>query len=173
MRRVVVGLASDSKSTILSDGAPRAELLELEFDDGALKGMISSGVQEVPEPASLQAGSFALGHLWLMDDITDGQPPTAESLIEPESFTEWAEKREPGSVSWVIVVFGPNGGTEMHRTSTVDLNLIVEGTVELVTEHGSATLAKGDCAIVPAAMHAWKAGVSGCTIICAAGGTAN
>jgi quercetin dioxygenase-like cupin family protein len=171
MRRVVVGRGSAEESAIVLDADATAELVSLAFNDGELGGMTSSSLSSLPDPASLETGSFAIGQLWLMDNAAEVFKPRSGDLEDVGSFSEWAANRQPGSVSWIAVVFGPNTKTEMHATATVDMNLITEGEVDLVTESGTTTLKKGDCGVVPGLLHAWHAGPEGTTMICAATAT--
>ena|ERR1700722_9125910 len=171
MRRVVVGQGSGDKSAIVQDAEPSAELVKLAFRDGELGGMTSSSLSKLPDPTSLETGSFAIGQLWLMDDAAEVSKPSAGDLECGTTFAEWAATRQPGSVSWIAVVFGPNTKTEMHATATVDMILITEGEFELVTESATTTLKKGDCCVVPGLLHAWRSGPKGAAMICAATGT--
>ncbi|EKM83910.1 hypothetical protein AGABI1DRAFT_81643 [Agaricus bisporus var. burnettii JB137-S8] len=53
---------------------------------------------------------------------------------------------------------GPGAFAPMHRTSSLDYNILVSGTLILITEDGTQTLLKnpGDTVIQKGTMHAWK-----------------
>ena len=52
----------------------------------------------------------------------------------------------------------------MHHTDTVDFDLVLEGTVELLLDDGAHLLSSGDHAVVTGVDHAWRAGSEGCVL---------
>jgi mannose-6-phosphate isomerase-like protein (cupin superfamily) len=44
----------------------------------------------------------------------------------------------------------------MHRTPTVDLLVVVSGSLELILETGSVSLGSGDCLVQRGTQHAWR-----------------
>jgi hypothetical protein len=52
----------------------------------------------------------------------------------------------------------------MHHTDTVDLNLVLSGSIDLILDTGVHTLMPGDCVVITGIDHAWRAGPSGCQI---------
>jgi quercetin dioxygenase-like cupin family protein len=71
----------------------------------------------------------------------------------------------PGAVRWFRAVMKPNQRIETHRTHTVDLVLVVEGSVDLVLDDGTHSLDAGDCVAVTGVDHGWVAGTTGCVMI--------
>jgi uncharacterized cupin superfamily protein len=59
----------------------------------------------------------------------------------------------------------------MHQTNTVDFDIVVAGSVELILDDGTHLLETGDCAVITGVDHAWRAGSSGCTVSAVAVGT--
>jgi hypothetical protein len=67
----------------------------------------------------------------------------------------------PGLVRWQVMRFGPEFAIGMHHTDTLDLDMVLEGSVEIVLDDGAHRLAPGDCVVVTGVDHAWKAGPDG------------
>jgi quercetin dioxygenase-like cupin family protein len=78
----------------------------------------------------------------------------------------------PGLCNWVVWRFEPGGSYPMHHTDTVDFDVVVEGTVELILDDGPHPLRPGDHVIVTGVDHAWRAGPQGCVISAVALGSA-
>ena len=70
----------------------------------------------------------------------------------------------PGAASWRFVRHPPGGSFTIHRTDTVDIDVVMDGQVELGLEEGSIDLATGDMVVIPAVAHSWRAGPEGCTV---------
>jgi len=70
----------------------------------------------------------------------------------------------PGRTQWVISRWAPNEEAATHHTDTVDFDLVVEGSIEIMLDDGSHHLVAGDCVVVTGVDHAWKAGPGGCTL---------
>jgi mannose-6-phosphate isomerase-like protein (cupin superfamily) len=169
VRRVVTGTGPSGQSTVTSDGPPAAELLELGFDEGRIGQMTSTSVADLPPPAALAPGEYAIGALWFIENVNDRHANKGQPDLHT-TFADWSSQHGPNALSWISVVFGPDTATAMHCTDTIDLNLIVEGTVQLITEDGETRLAVGDCIVVPSVPHQWRSGARGCTMItCALG----
>ena len=67
----------------------------------------------------------------------------------------------PGLVRWQVMRFGPEFAMGMHHTDTVDFDMVLEGSVEIVLDDGAHRLGPGDCVVVTGVDHAWKAGPDG------------
>ena len=131
--------------------------------------MTSTSVADLPAPSALAQGEYAIGALWFIEDVNDRQANKGHADLHT-TFADWSSQHGPNALSWISVVFGPDTATAMHCTDTIDLNLIVEGTVQLITEEGDAMLGVGDGIVVPSVPHQWRSGASGCTMItCALG----
>lgn len=70
----------------------------------------------------------------------------------------------PGTVNWKIIDYGPGVAFSMHHTDTVDLDLVLSGSVELILDDGAHPLEAGDTAVVTGVDHAWRTGPEGCRI---------
>lgn len=70
----------------------------------------------------------------------------------------------PGAVSWMTLDYAPGLELAMHHTDTVDLDLVVAGSVELILDDGAHLLGPGDSAVVTGVDHGWRAGPDGCRL---------
>ncbi|WP_241010599.1 cupin domain-containing protein [Mycobacterium camsae] len=70
----------------------------------------------------------------------------------------------PSSVNWKLIDYGPGVAFSMHHTDTVDLDLVLSGSVELVLGDGAHPLQVGDAAVVTGVDHAWRTGPDGCRL---------
>jgi quercetin dioxygenase-like cupin family protein len=112
---------------------------ELEFETGAsLPGL----------PGFVAAQIFA----------TRECPPT----VDPVRHGDHHDVRvEPGLVRWTVFRFGPEFAYPMHHTDTVDFDIVLEGSVEIVLDDGAHLLGPGDSVVVTGVDHGWKAGPEG------------
>ncbi len=76
-----------------------------------------------------------------------------------------------GLLHWRIVTWGPNFELPMHHTDTIDLDCVIEGSVDLLLDDGVHTLGPGDCVVVPGVDHGWRTGATSCIIALALFGT--
>jgi hypothetical protein len=70
----------------------------------------------------------------------------------------------PGALNWKMIDYGPGVSFSMHHTDTVDLDLVVSGTVELILDDGAHPLEAGDTAVVTGVDHSWHTGPDGCRL---------
>lgn len=70
----------------------------------------------------------------------------------------------PGAINWKIIDYVPGVAFSMHHTDTVDLDLVLSGSVELLLDDGAHPLAAGDTAVVTGVDHAWRTGPDGCRL---------
>jgi hypothetical protein len=52
----------------------------------------------------------------------------------------------------------------IHATTTVDYDFLVEGSIELIADDGTATLQPGDGVVIVGARHGWRTAGEGCTV---------
>jgi quercetin dioxygenase-like cupin family protein len=69
-----------------------------------------------------------------------------------------------GSMRWAAIQYGPGAEFSMHHTDTVDFDVVVAGSVELILDDGAHLLTVGDSAVVTGVDHAWRAGAEGCRL---------
>jgi mannose-6-phosphate isomerase-like protein (cupin superfamily) len=118
-----------------------------------------SGVARVME---LEPGGpgieFSSNEVW-------GLPEVVSAFGDrPRSATHRPVGCQPGAASWRFVRYPPHKSFDVHRTDTVDIDVVMDGQVELGLEDGSIDLATGDMVVIPGVAHAWRAGPEGCTL---------
>jgi len=155
MRRVVTGLDSQGKSTILSDGQPLSINATVKEADGSSKLKNREGV-----PATMPERHICLVDLWQTTGIPardDADPFTA-----PMPFAI-----EPPGGGWNLryYVWGPGCDVALHATQTLDVNFILSGSIEMILETGRTVLNAGDMAVLPGTVHGWRTGPDGATLI--------
>lgn len=79
-----------------------------------------------------------------------------------------SEKLDVGvaqGLAWFVLKWEPGSEWSMHFTETLDLNLVLSGTIDLVLDDGAHRLEPGDTVVVAGVDHAWRAGPDGCTMV--------
>lgn len=64
----------------------------------------------------------------------------------------------------MIIEYGPGVTFPMHHTDTVDFDIVLSGSVELILDDGVHRLASGDSVVVTGVDHGWRAGPDGCRL---------
>lgn len=70
----------------------------------------------------------------------------------------------PGALRWTVIEYAPGAAFSMHHTDTVDFDVVLSGSVELILDDGKHPLAAGDSVVVTGVDHAWRAGPQGCRL---------
>lgn len=70
----------------------------------------------------------------------------------------------PGALRWARIEYAPDAVVAMHHTDTVDFDVVLSGSVELILDDGAHQLAPGDSAVVTGVDHGWRAGPQGCRL---------
>lgn len=137
-RRVVTGINSSGKSTIVSDGI----------------------VPENARSLALTTGN-SFSDLWIENQVPVDLNDNIESLIG------YKQKTEPpqGGVTARIVTWQPGFSYPIHRTATLDFIFVISGKLELILEDGSTIVAPGDSVIQRGTLHGWRVvGDEPCTV---------
>ncbi|THV07745.1 hypothetical protein K435DRAFT_772575 [Dendrothele bispora CBS 962.96] len=133
LRRIVAGHNEQGIGCVTSDGAVASESLGLE-------------------------GNSVKGRIWTTFDGL----PTNDNNIDSEGFSKPIEKNfglHPDvGTNLQYTEIEPGFVSPMHRTSSLDYNIWVEGEAILIMEDGSETVINrpGDVVIMRGALHAWK-----------------
>jgi quercetin dioxygenase-like cupin family protein len=53
----------------------------------------------------------------------------------------------------------------LHKTETIDYDVLIDGQLDLVLEAEEFRLEPGDCVVIPNVKHGWHAGPDGATLI--------
>jgi hypothetical protein len=102
-------------------------------------------------------GGFAVEELW----STPSHPP---ALVEPRSaLGEFDVGAVPGGTRWLRVSCEPGATFEMHRSATVDYDVVLSGRLDLLLEDGVIALDPGDAVLLRGHVHGWRGGPDGAT----------
>ena len=72
---------------------------------------------------------------------------------------------KPGRLHWVVTRWAASSDSAtMHHTDTIDLDLVVSGSIDLLLDDGPHRLEAGDAAVITGVDHAWRAGPEGCVL---------
>jgi hypothetical protein len=71
----------------------------------------------------------------------------------------------PGAIRWTVIEYSPGAAFSMHHTDTVDFDVVLSGSVDLILDDGEHPLAGGDSVVVTGVDHAWLAGPEGCRLV--------
>jgi quercetin dioxygenase-like cupin family protein len=63
----------------------------------------------------------------------------------------------------MIIRWKPDSEWPPHYTDTIDVDIVLEGSIELVLDDGAHHLEPGDSVVVHGVDHAWRVGKDGCT----------
>jgi hypothetical protein len=113
-------------------------------------------VLDAPETAGADSG---VG-LWTLSRLA------AEKASRPIGHGEHLDLGvEPDAVHWLITRWPVSDEwTAFHHTDSVDLDLVMEGSIELRLDDGDHHLEAGDCVVVTGVDHAWRSGPDGCVM---------
>jgi quercetin dioxygenase-like cupin family protein len=113
-------------------------------------------------PVTLQGDAGLGGLLFSVLYATPSLPPITTGGGRVADFLDLAVP--PGSMRWTLIEYAPGAGFSMHHTDTVDLDVVLSGSVELILDDGGHVLTAGDSAVVTGVDHAWRAGPEGCRL---------
>jgi quercetin dioxygenase-like cupin family protein len=69
-----------------------------------------------------------------------------------------------GALRWTVIEYAPGAEFSMHHTDTVDFDVVLSGSVELILDDGEHPLVADDSVVVMGVDHAWRAGPEGCRL---------
>lgn len=95
--------------------------------------------------------------------VFDGPPDGGVAAVAAgaQSAARLHDARLRGATAWRAVRYVPGGTTDVHRTTTVDYDVCLDGSVVLELEDGEVALEPGDMAVVAGVAHRWRAGPRG------------
>src|SRR4029077_11650258 len=70
----------------------------------------------------------------------------------------------PGLARWNLVEYQPDLAWPVHHTDSIDFDVVLSGSVDLILDDGPHLLGPGDCVVVTGVDHAWRAGPDGCQL---------
>ena len=77
----------------------------------------------------------------------------------------------PGIVTWAVLEYEPGRRYPTHHTDTVDFDVVLTGSIDLVLDDGAHHLEPGDGVVVHGVDHGWEAGPAGCRLSVVSVGT--
>ena len=115
-------------------------------------------IEELQGDATVSAGGLLATEIW-------SSPALRTTLIaRPRSAPLRPIDCAVGEISWKFVSYASNVSVGMHRTDTIDCDVVLEGRVELGLEAGAIQLTPGDLVLIPGLAHRWTAGSDGATL---------
>lgn len=99
--------------------------------------------------------------------VTPQLPPPAQ----PAGKSELLDMGFGPGLAWMVIRWKAGGEWPPHYTDTIDLDIVLEGSIELLLDDGAHRLEPGDSVVVQGVDHAWRVGDEGCTTAVAAIGT--
>jgi quercetin dioxygenase-like cupin family protein len=111
--------------------------------------------------------------------------PAAEDLYEifngPLRFTMPTGREEEfldmspgfGAAMWRVFEFSPGLVYDMHRTATLDFDVVIDGSIALGLDRQEVHLGPGDGVLLRGDRHSWRAGAQGCRMLIALIGAEN
>ncbi len=130
--------------------------------------LLITGVDAAGRSCAVQDGSVTLdgfpGFEGILFSVLYGTPsaPAIESAGRVADTLDLGVP--PGAINWKMIDYGPGVAFSMHHTDTVDLDLVLSGSVELILDDGAHPLDAGDTAVVTGVDHAWRTGPHGCRL---------
>jgi quercetin dioxygenase-like cupin family protein len=94
-----------------------------------------------------------------IDEAIIEVPDSGSSAALLESMTA------PGGSFCNIFAWRPGAYTDLHRTITVDFDVVLDGSIEMELEAETIMLRQGDCVLLPGTVHAWRAGPQGALVV--------
>jgi hypothetical protein len=156
-------MSEESASTFVS--LPAGSQLPLSAAGGRL---VVTGVDASGRSCAVQDGPVTLRGFAGFDGILFSvlyDAPSAPSIASGGRVAETLDLGvPPGTLSWKLIDYGPGVAFSMHHTDTVDLDLVVAGSVELILDDGAHPLEAGDTAVVTGVDHSWRTGPDGCRL---------
>src|SRR5256885_1268890 len=86
------------------------------------------------------------GRMWATVFQTQECPPPARPAGRGEYLNVGTQV--PGLVRWRLNRFAPSAEAPTHHTDTVDIDMVLEGSIEIVLDDGPHRLDPGDCVVV-------------------------
>lgn len=154
IRRIVTGQADDGSSTIVEDGpSPHRRVREA-------TGLVVTDLwRTTTAPATPTPHDDGCSGPYVLAPPPGG---TVFRVVEFPPDRDWLgrvgvdELRFEGDESAKEAFTGDTARPDMHKTSSVDYALVLDGEIVAVLERGEATMRPGDVLVQCATVHAWS-----------------
>jgi quercetin dioxygenase-like cupin family protein len=100
-------------------------------------------------------GIVAVEQLYVTSELPPAQQPMGKSDLLDMGFGS--------GLACMIIRWKPDSEWPPHYTDTIDVDIVLEGSIELVLDDGAHRLAPGDSVVVHGVDHSWRVGPDGCT----------
>jgi quercetin dioxygenase-like cupin family protein len=139
MRVLITGVGADGRSCVVSE-----------------KTVARLPVVAPDDPRSVAAGfaGVAIENLYAMLGSPAPRPAGRSMSIDVQG--------APGLPRLYVVDYMPSATTPLHHTDSVDFDVVLEGSVDVILDDGPHRLEAGDCVVVTGVDHGWQAGPEGC-----------
>ncbi|KAH7916406.1 hypothetical protein BJ138DRAFT_1139659 [Hygrophoropsis aurantiaca] len=118
---------------------------------------IASFDAEAPSSQMLGMEALRTGSYWA---TLDGVPTNDNNSLEDGAARQVGEHGlvAPGATNFKYTDLAPGASTPMHRTTSIDYNILISGELILITEAGEEKHIKnpGDAVIQKGTNHAWR-----------------
>ena len=71
----------------------------------------------------------------------------------------------PGTARWSFIDFPPRVSTPFHHTDSVDFDVVLAGSVDIILDDGPHRLGPGDAVVINGVDHGWETHDEGCRMI--------
>ena len=82
------------------------------------------------------------------------RPPGRGNLLRGNS--------KPGVAQWSFIEFPPDVTTQVHHTDSLDFDVVLDGSVDVVFDDGPHRLGPGDGVVIRGVDHRWETHGEGC-----------
>jgi quercetin dioxygenase-like cupin family protein len=117
-------------------------------------------VHDVEAEMTVRTPGVFVNRVW----TTEHEPPELPVARRRADETPLDIGLGPAGVRWTIFRFDPDVSDALHRTDTLDYDLVLAGEVTLGLDEGEVRLRPGDSVMIPGVAHRWIAGPDGCTV---------
>ncbi len=155
-RRVVTGLDAEGRSTVLASGPPPTILADPATGEGAAELWITPSVPEQYGPhsarddAPFRLAPAAGGVRWRLFTVAPGETRSDEFQAVRAAVREAYE-----SIGGADALVDSPRHPAMHRTSTLDIVVVIAGELTLVLDTEDVVLKPGDSVVQNGVAHAW------------------
>jgi quercetin dioxygenase-like cupin family protein len=116
----------------------------------------SSVISEAEVAFAVRHGIVSTEQLFTTDEL----PPPPRPVGRSDKLDLGVQR----GLAWFVVRWEAGSDWPAHRTDTIDLDVVLDGDIELLLDDGGHHLEPGDSVVVNGVDHAWRAGPDGCTM---------
>ena len=152
MRLIITGNSKDGLSTVIQDGPPDTFLV---FDP-AEDLIVTEPHLVSTDPGTPGDKGCSSAMLWL----TEEGAPAIDVSANVGAHADFI-RLGPGGTRWILLRYGAFAYASPHWSTTLDYDYIVSGSGQLILDECTVEVETGDCIILKAVRHAWRAGPEG------------